>query len=388
MGVVRAPFASWIAGLLLAVLPAAPAVAQEEFSPESIEAFQAGMEAFQAGNVERAIELFRESYEVHHGHPFALYNIGQCYERLGDLEQAIAYYEQYLASDLAEGRDEVYARMRELRARKAVFTLRTIPAGAAVHVTDANGLAVADVPDSTTPCEIELPTGTFVVHFELDGYAPRTQVVEGGLGRRAVIEFALSDSGTPPNGNGETPTPRGETGRIFIGPYAGAAVHLNGSKSVFGTVGFGLAGGYTLFDGEWRLDVGADVSAIPYPITDQADGQDYLTWFIELAVVPAARWIVLPELHLLAQFGIGVGIYTPPSKASLDVPWAGNEIDSALTIIHLRPALALEYLPLSWLGILAVPVALDIDIPYSSGASPETSVLLRYDAFLGLNFHF
>ena len=336
-------------GLLLAVLPASPTVAQE-FSPESIEAFQAGMEAFQGGNIERAIELFRESFEVHHGHPFALYNIGQCYERLGDLEQAITYYEQYLASDLAEGRDEVYARMRELRARKAVFTLRTIPAGANVHVTDTNGLAVVEVPDSATPCEIELPTGTFVVHFELDGYAARTQVVEGGLGRRAVIEIALSGStgGSGNNGgnggSGGTPTPRGETGRVFLGPYAGVAAHLNGSKSVFGTVGFGLAGGYTLFDGDWRLDVGVDVSAIPYPITDQTDGQDYLTWFIELAVVPAARWIVLPELHLLAQLGIGVGIYTPPSRASLDVPWAGN--DRQRPDDHPpAPALALEHSP-------------------------------------------
>ncbi|MBI5487151.1 MAG: tetratricopeptide repeat protein [Deltaproteobacteria bacterium] len=386
MGVVRTPSALSTSGVLLAALLASSAAAQD-FSPESIEAYQAGMEAFQAGNLERAIELFRESYEVYHGHPNALYNIGQCYERLGDLEQAVNYYEQYLASDLAEGRDEVYARMRELRAREAVFTLRTIPAGAGVHVTDVNGLALPEIPDAATPCELELPPGTFVIHLDLAGYTPRTQVVEGGLGRRSVIEITLAAATTEPPID-EHPTPRGETGRVFLGPYGGVAVHLNGASDIFATVPFGIAGGYTLFDGDWRLDLGADVGAIPYQITDPGDGKDYLTWFLELAVVPAARWIVLPELHLLAQLGIGVGIYTPPSKKHLDVPWAGNEIDSALTIIHLRPALGLEYLPLSWLGIQAVPVALDVDIPYSSGATPTTSVLLRFDAFLGVSFHF
>jgi hypothetical protein len=381
----------WL-GLALAATLAPRAAAAQDFSQESIDTYLAGMEAFNAGNLEQAIELFRESYEVHHGHPNALYNIGQCYERLGDLEQAINYYEQYLASDLAEGREEVYARIRELRSRKAVFTLRTIPAGAVVEVTDANGLPLAEYGTPTTPCELELPAGTFILHIEAAGHEPRTQVVEGGLGRRSVVELTLvpTDDGGDGDGDdgGGTPAPAGEPGRIFLGAYGGVAAHLNGSSAVFGTVGFGVAGGYTLFDGEWRLDVGGDVSVIPYPIANERANQDYLTWFIEIAAVPAARWIILDQLHLLFQLGIGVGIYTPPSDASLSIPWAGNAITDALTIIHFRPAIGVEYLPLPWLGIQAIPVALDLDIPYSSGAAPKTSVLLRYDAFLGVSFHF
>jgi hypothetical protein len=376
---------SWV-GLALAAALAPVTAGAQEFSQESIETYQAGLEAFNAGNLEQAIELFRESYEVHHGHPNALYNIGQCYERLGDLEQAINYYEQYLASDLAEGRDEVYGRIRELRARKAVFTLRTVPAGATVSVTDANGLALPEYATTTTPCELELAPGTFVLHFEREGYTPRTQVVEGGLGRRAVIEITLSEATGRPPGNGGGALPAGETGRIFLGPYGGAATHLNGSDPVFATIGFGVFGGYTLFDGDWRLDVGGDISLVPYPI--DAGSASYMTWFIEIAAVPAARWIVLDQLHLLAQLGVGIGIYTPPSLSTVSIPWAGNAITRALTIVHLRPALGLEYLPLSWLGIQLIPVALDIDIPYSSGAPSKTSVLLRYDAFLGVSFHF
>jgi hypothetical protein len=127
---------------------------------------------------------------------------------------------------------------------------------------------------------------------------------------------------------------------------------------------------------------------VPYQVTDSDPNKTkYLTWFVNFAAVPAVRWTVLPELHLGASFGIGIGIFTPPSKTNLQIPWAGNEIKGALTIIHLRPALSLEYLPLDWLGIVVTPLAIDIDIPYSSAAASKTAALFRYDAFLGVAFH-
>ena len=373
----------WLAAALLAASVTAPNADAQEYSQESIETYQAGMEAFNAGNLEQAIELFRESYEVHHGHPNALYNIGQCYERLGDLEQSINYYEQYLATDQAEGREEVYTHIRELRARKAVFTLRTVPAGAGVSVTDANGLPLTEYEALVTPCELELPPGTFVLHFEAEGYTPRTQVVDGGLGRHAVIEITLSQT-TPGPGPTGPETPRGEVGRGFVGAYGGLAVHLN--PELVPNAGLGVFGGYTLFDGDWRLDVGGDVGAVSYQFDGPGDTTS-LTWFIEIAAVPALRWIILDELHFVGSLGLGVGVFTKPSTENARVPWAGGTLTQALTIIHFRPALALEYLPLSWLGIQFVPVAIDIDIPYSSTGTSRTSVLARYDAFLAVSFH-
>jgi hypothetical protein len=58
-----------------------------------------------------------------------------------------------------------------------------------------------------------------------------------------------------------------------------------------------------------------------------------------------------------------------------------------MTILHVRPAVALEYLPLPWLGIVATPLAFDLDIPYSVEGSTATSLLVRYNAFLGVDFH-
>lgn len=384
-----------LAGLFLAWI--APAAAQDDFSEESIATYQAGMEAFNAGNLEQAIELFRESYEVHRGHPNALYNIGQCYERLGDFEQSINYYEQYLATDLAEGRDEVYAHIRELRGREAVFTLRTDPPGATVTVTNANGIPLPEHDGLRTPCELELPPGTFVVHFAADGYTTRTQVVDGGLGRRAVIQLALPPAGTirpPPPPGGDPDDEPFEVGRAFLGLSGGSVVHLNGSDNVVPTAGFGVHGGYTLFDGDVRFDLGAELSVLAYPITATTTGAggartttDYMSWFVLGSVVPALRWVALDQLHLVASLGLGVGAFVPPD-GSVTIPWAGNELTGAMTIIHFRPALSLEYLPLPWLGIVGTPVAIDLDIPYSVEGSTKTGLLVRYGAFLGVDFHF
>ncbi|MBN1770679.1 MAG: tetratricopeptide repeat protein [Deltaproteobacteria bacterium] len=378
---------SLLAGLVLAWC--APAAAQDDFSEESIATYQAGMDAFNAGNLERAIELFRESYEVHHGHPNALYNIGQCYERLGSFEQSIGYYEQYLATELAEGRDEVYAHIRELRGRRAVFTLRSDPPGARVAVTDANGIPLPEYGELRTPCELELPPGTFVLHFEAEGRTTRTQVVDGGLGRRAVIEVALPAVGAipPPPGNG-TDEPF-EVGRIFLGLSGGPVVHLNGSEDPFANFGFGFHGGYTLFDGDVRFDVGAELSLLAYQLSAGTghNAEDYVSWFVLGSVVPALRWVALDQLHLVVSLALGIGAYVPPNL-EITIPWAGNRLNGAMTIIHFRPAVALEYLPLPWLGIVATPVAFDLDIPYSVDGSTTTSVLVRYNAFLGVDFHF
>lgn len=396
----RSPLACrWALLAGLAAVWTSPAAAQPEFSEESIETYQAGLDAFNAGNIQQAIELFRESYVVHHGHPNALYNIGQCYERLGDFEQAINYYEQYLATDLAEGRDEVYAHIRELRGRLAVFTLRTDPPNARVTVTDANGIPLPEYGELRTPCELELPPGTFVLHFEADGRTPRTQVVDGGLGRRAVIEVALPAAGAippPPPPGGGVPAEPFEVGRIFLGLFGGPVVHLNGwdedgdgSDDVFTNFGFAARGGYSLFDGDVRFDVGAEFALVAYRLGTGrgASREETFSWFLLGSVVPALRWVLLDQLHFLASVALGVGAYLPPDSNTI-IPWAGAALTGPMTIIHFRPALAVEYLPLPWLGIVATPLAIDLDIPYSVEGSTTTRLLVRYAAFLGLDFHF
>jgi hypothetical protein len=347
------------------------------------------VDAYERGDLDTAIRLFRESYEVHHGHPNALYNIGECHERLEDIEQAVNYFEQYLASDLAEDRDQVRLRMQNLRQRRAVYTLRTVPT-ARVTVLDIQDRVLEEYAGLETPCEVQLPPGTYVVRFDAPGMPARTRVLEGGLGRRMTIEITLAEEPTgpvaPPPGGDEPAGPRGPTGPAFLGPFGGAAVHLNGAGSIIGTANFGAAGGYTLFDGDFRLDIGGRADVTIYDVYDNQAHETVGSYFIHLAAVPAFRWVVLEELHLVASLGIGVGIYVPPDDMHVKVPWIGGGLDAPTALVHLRPAIAIEYLPLSWLGIELTPAAFHIDIPVLADA--QTAVLLRYAATLGLTFHF
>jgi len=144
-------------GLRALVPSVSTAQPRPEFSREAIEAYQQGVEAYDRGDLETAIRLFRESFEEHHGHPNALYNVGECYERLGDVEQAVAYFERYVASDLAEDREQVYERIGNLRNRPAVFTLRSDPTGATVTVFDDAEMRIAEYAPVTTPGEMRLP---------------------------------------------------------------------------------------------------------------------------------------------------------------------------------------------------------------------------------------
>src|SRR6185369_5467031 len=57
---------------------------------------------------------FKEAYRLHPD-PLFLYNIGQCYRKLGDHAEALSYYRKYLrAAPKASNRAEVERRMEEL----------------------------------------------------------------------------------------------------------------------------------------------------------------------------------------------------------------------------------------------------------------------------------
>jgi tetratricopeptide (TPR) repeat protein len=59
---------------------------------------------------------FKEAYRLHPD-PLFLYNIGQCYRKLGDQAEALSYYRKYLrAAPKASNRAEVERRMEELEA--------------------------------------------------------------------------------------------------------------------------------------------------------------------------------------------------------------------------------------------------------------------------------
>ncbi|MCX7959580.1 MAG: tetratricopeptide repeat protein [Deltaproteobacteria bacterium] len=77
--------------------------------------FEAAKKLYKSDKYSEALELFMKAYS-RFPRPEILYNIGKCYEKLGDYQNAIKFYEQYVMLNLqAEDKEEVEELIRNLK---------------------------------------------------------------------------------------------------------------------------------------------------------------------------------------------------------------------------------------------------------------------------------
>jgi tetratricopeptide (TPR) repeat protein len=83
-------------------------------------AFQRGQDDYQSGRYSAALTQFASAYQLLH-EPAFLYNIAQCYRRLGRLDDAERFYHDFLNAvpDGARGRDEAAKALEEIAAERA-----------------------------------------------------------------------------------------------------------------------------------------------------------------------------------------------------------------------------------------------------------------------------
>lgn len=86
--------ALFVAAPMLTVVTDANAQRRADETPAEL--FKLAVEAYQAGDYEASIKLFARLYELD-PNPFSLYNIGRCYEELGQLDRAAQFYQRALA---------------------------------------------------------------------------------------------------------------------------------------------------------------------------------------------------------------------------------------------------------------------------------------------------
>jgi len=92
-----------------------------------------GHRLFRLGRYEEAVAAFRRAYEVK-ADARLLYDIAECYRELGAVDQALFYYDRYLAGwPDAFDRAEVEEKVIELEARRGNFTSRPVAAARRRH---------------------------------------------------------------------------------------------------------------------------------------------------------------------------------------------------------------------------------------------------------------
>src|SRR5450631_874234 len=87
----------------------------EDARDRARDAFTQGQELYRAGDFAGALSAFKSAEDARPS-PVTQYNIGRCYERLGQPAEAVAAYERYLAeAPDAPDHDAVVEHVAELR---------------------------------------------------------------------------------------------------------------------------------------------------------------------------------------------------------------------------------------------------------------------------------
>ena len=244
--------------------------------------FTWGQRLYQQARYPEAIAKFEEAYALR-PHPIVFYNLGRCWERLGQVARALRAYQEYLrllpdAEDrglVSEAMLDLERRLREQGVQQLMVF--TAPGGARVEV-DGKDLG-------TSPTSVELQPGTHQVTVTADGFQAAERAVELSPAHSTAMTITLlpraggSDAPrrtelSPPPGAPSLLTPPPSTAprrRVLTWVAGGAAAAGLGTGVALGLVASGKAADYragghppsqtqALYDDARSLATGANVA--------------------------------------------------------------------------------------------------------------------------------
>ena len=154
--------------------------------------YREGEELFRKELYAAAIENFKKAHDII-PHPVNLYNIARAYEKLGDAENCLKGYEDYLdfyrrknngkdPSDVVDVRASI-AKCQLLQ--RPEVTIESDPPGASIYLDDKAKLV------GQTPSSMRLDPGKYKLYLNLDGYAPFEQELDVRAGQPLTLRFKL-----------------------------------------------------------------------------------------------------------------------------------------------------------------------------------------------------
>ena len=227
---------SMLMGFLLCILAIAAQPANAQSDEELAKThFKAAGSYYNQGKYEKALEEFKEAYRLM-PLPEVIYNMAQCYERLGDLETSIGEYRKYMeekpdAKDLQAIRDKIESLKDRLD--KTGIAVKISEEGATVFV---DGTEVAASPVSGL---IKVLAGNHELKVEKEGFHPYTMKfsVAAGLSQSATINMTPMAEEKPDEGEGKI-EPLPAAGKKKKGKMSGywAAYAVSGALLLVGGV--------------------------------------------------------------------------------------------------------------------------------------------------------
>ncbi|MGE0789015.1 MAG: tetratricopeptide repeat protein [Sandaracinaceae bacterium] len=217
-----------VALFLTASLATAPSAAQED---EARELFTQGQAAYETGDYDTAVQSWERAYQID-PRPLLQYNLAQAYERLGQLDRAVAAYRVYVNNTPGDDQRAQNARARiaslETRLTNTSIALTGGVEGARVTI-DGQDRGLLPHPD---PFRVE--AGNHRIVIRADGYEDfvSTVAVSAGQAASVPVEMRAGTTGGASDGGGGG----GGISPIGVGVAAGG-----GAVLIAGAITGGLA---------------------------------------------------------------------------------------------------------------------------------------------------
>lgn len=188
-----AVFGVAVLGAVVAVAePSARAADPDDPATKAGEYFKEGRALFNKGLYSAAIEAFKKAYALV-PHPTALYNIARSHEKLGDAENCVKVYGEYvdLYKRMNNGKDpddiiDVRAAVAKCQLlQRPKISIGSEPPDAKVYIDDKAKLL------GQTPYDTTLDPGKYKLYLVLDGYVPFEETFEVRAGEPVNLRFRL-----------------------------------------------------------------------------------------------------------------------------------------------------------------------------------------------------
>lgn len=377
-------------------------------------AYKKGVNAAKVGKYEEAIEHFEEA-RARGAPPVTLYNIGKCYEALGQFYVAVDYYEEYLDYPNAKKVKKIRRKIDELYLKPSVVTFTSVPPGSEVQ-KQHDDMTVDKV--GVTPLELTLESGEHVYFLVKSGYKKKKLVINAGFGKPYELEITMTPDDVQtvvePTKVGKKKKKRKKGPYDPVGFYmeigVGAALHPyvyvpyehdTGTEIEDRSVGTQVGGDFSLglgwafshtTESGFMLGLRADFRTYGLRGVDRFTGDrfDETSLFAAILLVPAYK--VYLEDFLALEFSLPFGLAWLVPGGGVDDDSRVNLVDGYITggnllLFDLGVGAGLKFQLVRGLYLTLEPVRLHMFFPTAKWRN-DAKVLLDLDFGIRLGYEF
>ncbi len=346
------------------VLSSSVALADEASARKT---YDAGERAYNLGQFDKAVELFKQAYEDW-PEPAFLFNIAQTYRQAGNCKQAQFFYKRFLALKVSDTKKPLKPELQaevEKRIAELDECMRRELASAPPDALDKPGSTKSPTSTSTnTPTNT--PTAT-------NANGTQTAQVDG------QVDTGEEDDDEKP----AAPT-TGQPTMISARLDAGAGMFKAGDIKTTQFAG-ALIGGYPLaLNDKLQLELGAAVSFLGVPYTTMSNEAGTGT-LVGLMANVAPTITVAPKIAARLDVGLGAQIFAGLEKAGNPFTNGGAAATGPLSTFHVRAAVSGDFLVTPNVVLTVTPFAFAYS-PAPTGFVSSASSLTTMSFMAGIGY--